>query len=361
MSQPSNDAPIARDLLAWFAQARRDLPWRRTRDPYRIWVSEIMLAQTQVARVLDYYERFLERFPTVEALAAAPLDAVLKAWEGLGYYARARNLQRAAQVLVAQHDGCLPADPRALRALPGVGEYTAGAIASIAFGRDVAALDSNVRRVFARLYRLRAPTPAELRRLVAAALPRGRAGEFNQALMDLGAMVCTPRRPHCTRCPLACHCQAFRQGDAAQFPAPRRRAPRPHYDVCAAVVEQEGRLLVAQRPADGLLGGLWEFPGGRRRPGETLEACLEREMREQAGLVVVVGERVATVEHGYSHFSITLHAYRCRLQAGQPPVPGVAGWRWLRPEELDHLAFSAASRRVIAALVDGHQPAGAAG
>ncbi len=347
---PEAMSTIARDLLAWFAEARRDLPWRHTRDPYRIWVAEIMLAQTQVARVLDYYERFLARFPDVAALAAAPLGDLLKAWEGLGYYARARNLKRAAEEIVARHGGRVPCDLAVLRALPGVGEYTAAAIASIAFGQGEVALDGNLRRVLSRLFHRPTPSRVELRTLAQGLLPRNRAGDVNQALMDLGATVCTPRRPRCPACPLRAHCQAHAQGDAAQLPAPRRRRPLPHFDVTAAVIEHEGRLLIAQRPAEGLLGGLWEFPGGKCEPGETLAECLRREIREELALEIEVGDPVAVVEHGFTHFAITLHAFRCRLLAGEPQALGVAAWRWVRPEELGRFAFSAADRQVIAAL-----------
>ncbi len=341
---------LARELLAWFARERRDLPWRRTTDPYRLWVAEIMLAQTQVATVIPYYVRFLGLFPTVEALAAAPLDDVLKAWEGLGYYARARNLHRAARVVVERHGGRLPSDPGELRALPGVGEYTAGALLSMAFGRDEIALDGNVRRVLGRIFCLAAPTRAELRQRAAAILPHGEAGAFNQALMDLGSAVCAPRRPHCDECPLATCCEARQQGVEERVPTRRPRAPVPHADVCAAVIRRDGHLLIAQRPPQGLLGGLWEFPGGKREPGEGLEACLQREIREELGVEVDVGECITSVEHAYTHLRITLHAFHCRLLAGEPQAIACAACRWVRPSDLWRYAFSAADLKVIAAL-----------
>jgi len=354
--RPEAGGAIAQDLLAWFARERRDLPWRRTREPYAIWVAEVMLAQTRVATAIPYYERFLARFPNVATLAAAPLDEVLKAWEGLGYYARARSLQRAAQEMVARYGGRIPDDPAAVRALPGVGAYTAAALLSIAFGRDEAALDGNARRVLARLYALPEPGAAELRALAQSLLPHGHAGDWNQALMDLGATVCTPRRPRCPACPLAQHCLARRQGTPEQFPAPRRRPALPHYQVCAAVIEREGRFLIAQRPPEGLLGGLWEFPGGKQEPGESLEECLRREIREELAVEIAVGAPVATVEHAYTHLRITLHAFRCQLLAGEPQAIAVAAWRWVRPDELGRFAFSAADRKVIAALGRAHSP-----
>ncbi len=347
--------PLAQDLLSWFAREQRDLPWRRTRDPYRIWVAEVMLAQTQVATALPYYERFLSRFPDVQALAASPLAGVLKAWEGLGYYARARNLHRAAREIVAHHGGRIPSDPVLVRALPGVGEYTAGALLSIAFGHDEPALDGNVRRVLSRLFHVVGAPGASatldiLRSRARAILPKGAAGAFNQALMDLGATVCTPRRPRCPQCPLGAHCEARRLGDQEQLPARRRRTKLPHYQVCAAVTWQGERVLIAQRPAEGLLGGLWEFPGGKQEPGESLAECLRREIREELGIEIEVLAPVVSVQHAYTHFRITLHAFHCRILGGEPHAVGVADWRWVRLDELDRYAFSAADRKVIAAL-----------
>lgn len=348
---------LAHNLLAWYAREGRDLPWRRTRDSYRIWLAEIMLIQTQVTTVLPYYERFLALFPTVQALAAAPLDDVLKAWEGLGYYARARHLHRAAREVVERYGGELPRSPQALLKLPGVGEYAAGAILSIAFGQDEPALDGNVRRVFSRLFYVEGPPEAratqdELRRLARLALPAGRAGAFNQALMDVGATICTPRRPRCAACPLAQHCEARRRGSPEAVPAHRKKRALPHYEVTAALIWRDGEVLIAQRPAEGLLGGLWEFPGGKQEPGESLPECLRREIREELALEIAVGEHLTSVEHGYTHFSITLHAFHCHPLPGQgePSAIACAAWRWARPEDLDQYAFSAADRKVIAAL-----------
>lgn len=359
---PGAASPLTRDLLDWFARERRDLPWRHTRDPYRILVAETMLIQTQVTTVIPYYERFLSLFPDVEALAAAPLDDVLKAWEGLGYYARARNLHRTAREVVARHGGRIPDDPRAVRALPGLGEYTSAALLSIAFGYDEAAIDGNVRRVFSRLFHLdgalNATGQARLRALVQEHLPAGAAGEYNQALMDLGATICTPRRPRCgtcpepseRACPLAAHCEARRRGDQEQLPARPPRRQLPHYQVTAAVIRHEGRILIAQRPAEGLLGGLWEFPGGKCEPGETLRECLRREIREELGVQIEVGDLLASVEHAFTHFRITLHAFDCRMVKGEPRALGVAAWRWVSLDELDGFAFGAADRQVIARM-----------
>jgi A/G-specific adenine glycosylase len=344
------------DLLAWFAANAADLPWRRTGDPYHIWLSEIMLQQTQVATVTGYYRRFLKRFPTIDALAAAPLDSVLKAWEGLGYYSRARNLHRAAQVIISQHGGELPRTVDALRKLPGIGRYTAGAIASIAFGQDAPVLDGNVTRVLARLFDItgdvgKSAIRTQLWRLAGELVPAGRAGDYNQALMELGRVVCRPRSPDCAACPVRSHCRAFAAGVQHARPVKAPRPPVPHYDVAAGVVYgQDGRILIAQRPLDGLLGGLWEFPGGKQEPGETLQAALARELREELAIEVAVGALLVRVKHAFTHFKITLHAFECRHTGGEPAAREVADFAWVTLAEMDGYAFGKADQGVIEAL-----------
>ena len=346
----------ASKLLRWAARHLRDLPWRaEPRDPYRVWISETMLQQTQAVTVIPYFQRFTERFPTLQALATAPLDDVLKVWEGLGYYARARNLHRAAQQIIAEFDGRLPDTVEALSRLPGIGAYTAGAIASLAFGRDAPVVDGNVKRVLCRVYAVRGDVrlPKVQRKLWALAemnLPKGRAGRWNEALMELGATVCLPRAPRCDECPLAQACRARARGIQEKLPARAARRRTPHYDVTAAVIRKKGRILVAQRPLGGMLGGLWEFPGGKVEPGESLEQCLRREIREELGIEIKVGQLVALVKHTYTHFRITLHAFECRLQRGHPCAIGVSDWRWVTLEELDNFAFAVTDRKIIRAL-----------
>jgi len=343
-------------LLAWSCTHCRDLPWRGEHNPYHVWVSEVMLQQTQVETVIPYYHRFLARFPTLRSLAEAGLDEVLKVWEGLGYYARARHLHQAAQQVMERHNGQLPAEREALLALPGIGPYTAGAILSLAFGQDAAVLDGNVRRVLSRLFavddspRLGA-TRRRLWHLAEALLPSGQAGSFNQALMDLGATVCTPRDPHCGDCPLSEVCQGYHSGDPERYPARVQRRPLPHYDVAAGVIWRGDQLLISKRYTDDLLGGLWELPGGRQEEGETLEECLVREVREELGIEIAVNALLMTVRHAYTHFRVTLHVFHCRYLSGEPQTLGCADWRWVRPDELNHFAFPAADRRIIAALV----------
>ncbi|HEX9027874.1 MAG TPA: A/G-specific adenine glycosylase, partial [Anaerolineales bacterium] len=289
-------------LLEWYTEHARRLPWRGSSDPYVVWVSEIMLQQTRVETVIPYFERWMKLFPTLAALAQADQQEVLAAWEGLGYYSRARNLQRSAKIVLAEYKGRLPADVAALRKLPGIGRYSAAAIASMAFGADEAALDGNIRRVLARLFDVSEPARGpqgerklwELARLY---LPPGRAADYNQALMDLGATICLPRQPRCLECPLKDGCLAYRQGVQELRPVLPARPPVPHYVVTAGVIQREGRLLIARRPASGLLGGLWEFPGGKLQPGEDLPACLRREIQEELGVEIEVGSLLGVYRH----------------------------------------------------------------
>ena len=346
---------LQRALLSFYDEARRDLPWRRTTDPYRIWVSEVVLQQTRAETVIPFYERWLARFPTLAALAAAPTDQVLKAWEGLGYYSRARNLHRAAHLVRERHAGYVPDDVRALRALPGVGEYTAGAVASIAFGRAEPAVDGNVRRVLARLLDEPDPSARRLRSIAAALLPQERPGDFNQAMMELGAVRCTPRAPACRRCPVSRLCRARRAGTQLERPVRRRRAAVPIYDLGTAVIrDAAGRLLLERRPDGGLLAGLFSFPSAVMDPGEAAEAAARR-------AVTVRLERHATplgvVEHTFTHRRERYHAvlFECshnhdirgRSLTGGKVTPVAEPHRWVRPTELADIPVPVAQRKIL--------------
>ena len=358
---PAHVGAFREALPAWFDGARRPMPWREPgpdgqRDPYRVWVSEVMLQQTRVETATPYFRRFTETFPTVEALAEAPLDDVLKLWEGLGYYSRARNLHRAAARVVEAHGGAVPSDPEAFRALPGVGPYTAAAVLSLAFGVPLAVLDGNVVRVLTRVFAVEAdakagPTRKALQALADRLLDPARPGRWNESVMELGATVCTPRAPACPRCPLRGVCAGLEAGDPEAFPVTAKRAPVPHHTIAVGLVtDGAGRILVQRRPEDAMLGGLWEFPGGKAEPGEGLEAACAREIREEVGLEVEVGAPVARVDHAYSHFRITMHAFRCRVLSGEPRTSTGEPWAWVPPEGLDGYAFPRANRRVIEAL-----------
>lgn len=343
------------DLLDWYNKHKRSMPWRETDDPYRIWVSEIMLQQTRVDTVRDYYPRFLEAFPTVEALASADRDTVLKHWEGLGFYARARYLHEAAQTVVAEHNGTVPNTMDAVRDLKGIGPYTAAALLSIAYEKPHAVLDGNVTRVLSRVFALdedATTTAAQnaLRDLANELLAPARPGDFNQALMELGALVCTPRTPDCDRCPLQDVCQAHAAGREEDYPITPESKPVPHHDIAVGLVFDDSHLLIQRRPDEGLLGGLWEFPGGKQEDGESLETACRRELREELGIEVAVEEPFYTLSHAYSHFKITLHAFRCHIKDGRPEAREDQPFRWVHLDELNDYAFPRANRRLIEEL-----------
>jgi A/G-specific adenine glycosylase len=355
---PRRRASLHKRLLAWYRANRRDLPWRRTRDPYRIWVSEVMLQQTQTVKVLEYYERFLERFPDIYALAQAPRDEVLKAWEGMGYYARARNLHRAASHVVESFNGRLPRDYEKLLSIPGIGPYTAAAVASIAFNRDHAVADGNVERVLCRWLKIQAPPKSSggkkiLRALAQWILPPRQARDWNQAMMELGALICAPRQPQCHLCVVAKYCRARQElDDPAQLPVKSPRRVLPHHQIVVGLVWNDGKLLIDQRPNDGLLGGLWEFPGGKIENGERHAEALRRELREELAIEIEVGDYFMAVEHAYTHLRVTLHVYHCLYQSGEPKALGCQSWHWIEPSKLREFAFPNANRKIIDRLLD---------
>ncbi|MBI5832094.1 MAG: A/G-specific adenine glycosylase [Armatimonadetes bacterium] len=334
-------------LLDWYRAEARDLPWRHTVDPYAIWVSEIMLQQTQVATVIDYYHRFLAAFPTVSALAAAPLDDVLSVWQGLGYYRRARSLHAAARAVV-ERGGALPDDRDSWLALPGIGDYTAGAIASIAQGERVPAVDGNVERVLSRLLALPGdPRDGEPRRVLrahaAALVPAQAPGEWNQALMELGARVCLPA-PDCAACPLQVHCRARAAGEATRYPERRpAKAPRDRLHV-VAIIERDGRLLLGRRPAEGRWGGLWELPRVELPPEADAAAGLAAGLAESLGADVTVGAELARLRHAVSGERIVLVGHAATL-VGQPRELAYEALLWSSPAAL---AMPLWQRRLLA-------------
>lgn len=346
-------------LLEWYHRNRRDLPWRRTSDPYRIWLSEIMLQQTRVDQARPYYERFTARFPDIPSLARAGRDEVLRLWEGLGYYSRARNLHDGARQIVEHHNGIFPCTYDEVIAVKGIGPYTAAAIMSIAFNEPWPVVDGNVIRVISRLngigedVRLTS-TRKRIADLAGERLDRTRPGDFNQAMMELGATVCTPTSPKCPDCPLQDSCHAFQSGTVAAYPWKSPAKKRPHHHIAIGIIrDREGRLLIARRPENAMLGGLWEFPGGKQEPGETLPETVRRELREELGVEVEVeSEPFQSIDHAYSHFSITLHAFFARLQDGSGPPKAHNGepLRWVLRPDLAGYAFPRANRRITEAL-----------
>jgi A/G-specific adenine glycosylase len=345
-------------LLDWYDVHRRDLPWRRTSDSYAIWVSETMLQQTRVETVIPYYERFLACFPDVQSLADADIEDVYAQWTGLGYYSRARNLHAAARTIMDEHAGELPRDAARLRALKGIGRYTAGAVASIAFGASEPVVDGNVVRVLARLLAVRDDVGerAVMERFwdVAGTLARGvRPGDLNQSLMELGATICTPRAPRCPECPLQKDCEAHRRGDAETLPKRTRRTRTRNITAVAGWIVRRGRALVVQRPEDGLLGGLWELPGGDLEDDATPEAALHRCLDERLGLAVARATPVGEIEHLFTHRRLRLHVFRCQEPSGRVHRRDHAAHRWLSPAALCELPQGGPTRKALALLCEG--------
>ncbi len=335
-------------LMSWYGTHKRDLPWRRTGDPYRIWVSEIMLQQTTVSAVIPFYKAWMVRFPNVRTLARSPLQSVLKAWQGLGYYQRARNLRAAAREIVDRHDGKLPGEHETLLRLPGFGPYTAAAVASLAFDKPHPVVDANVRRVMMRILHIPGVADGRHDKAIEAALVRlmdkRSPGTFNQAMMELGALVCRPRMPLCAACPLPDLCLAYERGEQEIIPKPRERAYKKGKAV-VGIIRKGNRVLIQQRPATGLFGGLWEFPGGKVERGETLEQALARELREELDAGVKDALFLLEVRHTYTQFQVALYAYAVRLK-DEPALE--AGMRkWVTIKALRDYPFPSGSAKIV--------------
>lgn len=343
-------------LLRWYDANRRDLPWRRTKDPYAIWISEAMLQQTRVETVIPYWERFLETFPDLASLARADLDDVYALWTGLGYYSRARNLKHAAETVVAEHDGHLPDTAEGLQELKGIGRYTAGAVASIAFDREAPLVDGNVIRVFARLVGIRedsaAKTVVERMWAIATELVKGsRPGDLNQALMELGATLCTPRNPQCPSCPIRRHCDAFAVGDVESLPIKRKKAKQTRLRAIAASIERNGKVLAVRRPENGLMAGLWELPGGEIGIAEEAKERVASILADAVGLEIRGIEAIGRVDHLFTHRRLELEVFRCRVEKGaRVKRRGFVAHRWIRPADLLDLAHSGSTRKAMTLL-----------
>ncbi|MCP4143105.1 MAG: A/G-specific adenine glycosylase [Chloroflexi bacterium] len=340
---------ITSRLLNWYQENKRTLPWRDHPDPYAVWVSEIMLQQTRVDTIIGYFQRWMEKFPSIEDLAAADEQDVLNLWEGLGYYSRARNLHKAAKLLLAEYGAQLPEDTKTLMKLPGIGRYTAAAVSSMAFGHDAAALDGNIRRVYARVFNVEEPLGTKdaeniLWALAEDILPKGEAGDYNQALMDLGSAICTPRSPSCEKCPIKQDCEAYQLDIQEMRPVRKTKKAVPHHIHAGAVIVDEGKVLLAQRPQKGLLGGMWEFPNGRVE---------ENPVKELASLIwegyqvkIKVGNPIGEIDHAYTHFKVTEHVFLCELiQLSQKE-----NLRWANLKELDDYPMGKIDREIAKRL-----------
>lgn len=357
----TNTKNIRKALLGWYDKNRRDLPWRQEEgkaDPYVQWVSEVMLQQTRVRAVIPYFLRFMERFPKVTDLAGASEEAVLKLWEGLGYYSRARNMHKAAIMIVSEHGGKLPQDPAGLLALPGVGDYIAAAVASIAFNYPAAVADGNVKRVLSRLFLMETPVNVSsakkaFTKKAARLLDQTRPGDFNQALMEMGALICSPKNPKCGDCPVIRFCGAWARNKILEFPKRKKTAPVPTHHAAVGVIYKKDRVLITKRRSEGLLGGLWEFPGGKMEPGETPETACLREIKEETGLTVEIAASLTTVRHAYTHFKVILEIFTCRYVSGKVRLTGPTAHKWVKLPDLSLFPFGAANRKFMDSLPEG--------
>lgn len=347
---------LQKALLEWFRGSNRQLPWRKTYDPYHVWISEIMLQQTQMERGVQYFTRWLERFPDITAVAEAEEHEILKHWEGLGYYARARNLHAAAKILSEQYGGIIPCDPDELRSLPGIGPYTAAAVSSIACNTDIPVVDANVLRVYARLFDIdgsvkAGPSRRKIEKLAWRMLPTGQARIFNQALMDFGGLVCLPRVPDCRRCPLRSHCLALQRGTVQDRPVTGNGKKTILIEMATGVLEREGKLFIQQRNSDDIWGGLWEFPGGQLEQGEAPAEAVVREYLEETGFRVAVCREITSVTHFYTRYKVVLHCFACRLIENrsqyEPRLTAAQDYRWVLPEDISRYGFPAGHRKML--------------
>lgn len=352
---PSTRNAVQHTIARWYQKRRRDLPWRQTLDPYAVWVSEVMLQQTQVKTVVPYFQRFMEAFADVKQLAHADEQRVLKLWEGLGYYSRARNLHRAARLVVERFNAQVPDDWHTFRQLPGVGDYIGAAVLSIAFSKPYAVVDGNVKRVLARLFMLEtevnvAKGHAVFQPVADQLLERSHPGRHNQAVMELGAMVCTPRQPLCAQCPLQRHCKALKAGQVHNYPRRTARKAVGRQRWAAAVVFKNGRLLLTQRPGAGLLAGMWEFPGGQVQEGQDPAQACSDAIKASVGLKAPVKAHIVTVNHTYTHFKLQLDLYLCPYQSGRVRLNGPAAFKWIAFEKLSRLPLHRAVHKALPAV-----------
>lgn len=348
---------IQKALLDWFDKENRELPWRKNYSPYHVWISEVMLQQTQMERGVDYFLRWIEMFPSVTAVADADEKDILKQWEGLGYYARARNLHKAAKIIKSDFGGELPKTHQELLSLPGIGPYTASAVSSIAFNDDYPVIDANVERVYARLFNISAPlkekeTKKLVERLAKLLLPLGKARLFNQALMDFGALICSPRAPKCPECFFSSSCQALKRDVVNKRPVLLKKEKKIVIEMVSGILVKNGKVFIQQRLAKDVWGSLWEFPGGKVEPGEALEDALVREFLEETEIDISIHEKLVSVTHFYTKYKVNLHCFRCSTIEGEektfsPVLHAAQQSEWVTPDQLNQYGFSAGHRRVI--------------
>lgn len=343
-------------ILSWYNKNKVEFPWRTTDDPYKIWVSEIMLQQTQVTTVIPYYNKWIVKFPTLNDVAKASDEDLFKYWEGLGYYNRVNNFRIACNEVIEKFNGKVPSSKTDLMQLKGIGDYTSSAIASIAFNKKNYVIDGNVKRIMSRVLCLKDYSKASMNRLsefLLENMPLKKPGDFNQGLMDLGRNICKPRNPECNSCPIESSCQANLTKSIQLYPTPKPKSKKnPHYTVGIGIIWKDNEILITKRKKNTLLGGLWEFPGGKKKTNETIKACIKREILEELEIDVEVLNFLTSVEHKYSHFSITLHAYNCSFNKGKIKCNSADDWKWIKPNQLKSLPFPKANHYIFPYILD---------
>lgn len=346
---------IQKSLTDWYVKNHRKLPWRESGNPYYIWISEVMLQQTQVNTVIPYYQRFIKKFPDVKHLAAADLQTVLKLWEGLGYYARARNFHKAAQMVMTQHQGNVPDTKDAFKALPGVGDYIASAVLSIAFGKPYSVVDGNVKRVLARLFEMDTPVNQSssykiFESVAGRLLDKNDPGTFNQAVMELGALICKPVTPMCDICPLQTCCAALEHDTVGEFPVKIKKKKVPTHHLAIGVIFKNNKVLIVRRPEEKMLGGLWEFPGGQIKPNESSKAACKRAIFEKVNLSVDIGSKLTQIKHAYTHFKITADIFICTCNNGRVKLNGPTDHKWIVLKQIGKYPFPKSNHKFFKKL-----------
>tara|TARA_B000000475_G_scaffold200083_1_gene162662 strand:+ start:232 stop:1293 length:1062 start_codon:yes stop_codon:yes gene_type:complete len=338
-------------VISWYNNNKEDFPWRMTKDPYKIWVSEIMLQQTQVKTVIPYYEKWIKKFPTIVDVANAPDEILFKYWEGLGYYNRVNNFRIACNQIINDYNGKIPETKDELITLKGIGDYTSSAISSIAFNKVNYVIDGNVKRVMARVLRIKILSKLSLKKInkfLTSNIDQSYPGSFNQALMDLGRDICKPKKPLCEICPISSFCMAYIKNQISKYPAIQKKTNKfPHYTIGVGVIWNKNKILITKRKKNALLGGLWEFPGGKILKNESIENCVKREIYEELSINVDILKFITKVKHSYSHFRITLHAYHCIYKKGKIVCNASDDWKWITPNQFKKFAFPKANHHIF--------------
>jgi len=341
---------IAKSILNWYDNNFIDYPWRKNKNPYSIWLSEVMLQQTQVKTAIPYFISWLNSFPNIDSVANSNIDYILKKWEGLGYYNRAHNFYLACKLSQKKYNSSVPNIFNEFITFPGVGEYIAGAVLSIAYNKQIVAIDVNIKRVFSRLEEIQIINNQDKKNIhqkILNQISKNRPGDFNQALMDIGRTICKSNKPNCKICPLQSFCKSYLNNSTASFPLKISKIKKPHYKIAVGVIKKNNQILISKRKLNGLLGGLWEFPGGKILSGETPEECIKREVKEELGISIIPKQFIKEITHQYSHFSINLVAYFCKYNSGTPQTIECQDWKWISINQFDQFAFPKANHKLF--------------